>query len=46
MAPVVSMAEIVRVVSDMKSISSTSASAVEELGAATGEMAQNCQQVA
>ncbi|OYX83794.1 MAG: hypothetical protein B7Y75_05065 [Azorhizobium sp. 35-67-5] len=43
---VASMAEIVRVVSGIKQISATIASAVEEQGAATGEIAQNCQQAA
>ncbi len=43
---VTSMAEIVRVVTNIKQISSTIASAVEEQGAATGEIAQNCQQAA
>ncbi len=43
---VASMAEIIRVVGDIKSISTTIAGAVEEQGAATGEIAQNCQQAA
>ncbi|WP_210163753.1 methyl-accepting chemotaxis protein [Azorhizobium doebereinerae] len=43
---VASMTEIVRVVSDIKQISSAIAGAVEEQGAATGEIAQNCQQAA
>lgn len=41
-----SMSEIIRVVTDMKQISSGIASAVEEQGAATGEIAHNCQQAA
>ncbi len=40
---VTSMGEIVRMVSNIKSISSSIASAVEEQGAATGEIAVNCQ---
>ncbi len=43
---VASMSEIIRVVGDIKSISTTIAGAVEEQGAATGEIAQNCQQAA
>ncbi len=43
---VTSMTEIVRVISDIKEISSAIASAVEEQGAATGEIAENCQQAA
>ncbi len=43
---VASMAEIVRVVSDIKQISVAIAGAVEEQGTATGEIAQNCQQAA
>ncbi len=41
-----SMAEIIRVVGDIKQISSTIASAVEQQGAATQEIAQNCQHAA
>ena len=43
---VASMAEIIRVVGDIKSISTAIAGAVEEQGAATGEIAQSCQQAA
>ncbi len=43
---VASMAEIIRVVGDIKSISTTIAGAVEEQVAATGEIAKNCQQAA
>lgn len=43
---VASMAEIIRVVGDIKTISTTIAGAVEQQGAATGEIAQNCQQAA
>ncbi len=43
---VTSMGEIVRMVSNMKSISSSIASAVEQQGAATGEIAVNCQRAA
>ncbi|WP_341990490.1 HAMP domain-containing methyl-accepting chemotaxis protein [Azorhizobium sp. AG788] len=43
---VASMAEIVRVISDIKQISAAIAGAVEEQGTATGEIAQNCQQAA
>ncbi|WP_198018887.1 methyl-accepting chemotaxis protein [Azorhizobium doebereinerae] len=43
---VTSMAEIIRVISDMKQISSSIAGAVEEQGAATGEIAHNCQKAA
>ena len=43
---VASMSEIIRVVGDIKTISTTIAGAVEEQGAATGEIAQNCQQAA
>ncbi len=41
-----SMSQIQRVVTDIKQISSSIAGAVEEQGAATGEIAQNCQQAA
>jgi methyl-accepting chemotaxis protein len=41
-----SMAEIVRVIGDVKSIASAIAGAVEEQGAATSEIARNCQQAA
>ncbi|SHO67332.1 Methyl-accepting chemotaxis protein [Pseudoxanthobacter soli DSM 19599] len=41
-----SMTEIIRVVGDIKQISSTIASAVEQQGAATQEIAQNCQHAA
>jgi methyl-accepting chemotaxis protein len=41
-----SMGEIRRVISDIKSIASAIAAAVEEQGAATGEIARNCQQAA
>ncbi|TDT87513.1 methyl-accepting chemotaxis protein [Azorhizobium sp. AG788] len=40
---VTSMAEIMRVIANMKQISSSIAGAVEEQGAATGEIAENCQ---
>ncbi len=43
---VTSMSEIVRVITDIKDISSAIASAIEEQGAATGEIAENCQQAA
>ncbi|MGU3496542.1 methyl-accepting chemotaxis protein [Xanthobacteraceae bacterium A53D] len=41
-----SMAEIIRVITDVKQISSSIAGAVEEQGAATGEIAHNCQRAA
>ena len=41
-----SMAEIMRVISNMKQISSSIAGAVEEQGAATAEIAHNCQRAA
>ena len=41
-----SMLEIVRTITGIKEISSTIASAVEEQGAATNEIARNCQQAA
>ncbi|MGU3492563.1 methyl-accepting chemotaxis protein [Xanthobacteraceae bacterium A53D] len=43
---VTSMAEILRIIADMKQISSSIAGAVEEQGAATGEIAGNCQRAA
>ncbi|GGF69264.1 methyl-accepting chemotaxis protein [Azorhizobium oxalatiphilum] len=43
---VTSMGEIIRVISDMKQISSSIAGAVEQQGAATGEIAHNCQRAA
>ena len=41
-----SMTEIVRVIGDIKEIASAIAGAVEEQGAATAEIARNCQQAA
>jgi methyl-accepting chemotaxis protein len=41
-----SMTEIVRIIGDIKEIASTIAGAVEEQGAATAEIARNCQQAA
>ncbi len=43
---VTSMSEILRIVGDIKEISTAIASAVEEQGAATVEIARNCQQAA
>ncbi|WP_188580178.1 methyl-accepting chemotaxis protein [Azorhizobium oxalatiphilum] len=43
---VTSMDEIIRVIADMKQVSSSIAGAVEEQGAATGEIAHNCQRAA
>ncbi|BAF89153.1 methyl-accepting chemotaxis sensory transducer precursor [Azorhizobium caulinodans ORS 571] len=43
---VASMSEIIRVITEVKQISSSIAGAVEQQGAATGEIAQNCQQAA
>ena len=40
------MSEILRVVGDIKQISTAIASAVEEQGVATSEIARNCQQAA
>ncbi|MDQ0393479.1 methyl-accepting chemotaxis protein [Labrys monachus] len=41
-----SMTEIVRIIANMKEIASTIAGAVEQQGAATAEIARNCQQAA
>lgn len=41
-----SMSEIIKTISDIKQVSAMIASAVEEQGAATGEIARNCQQAA
>ncbi|GGF69268.1 methyl-accepting chemotaxis protein [Azorhizobium oxalatiphilum] len=43
---VTSMSEIIRVITDMKQVSSSIAGAVEQQGAATGEIAHNCQRAA
>lgn len=43
---VASMSEVMRVISNMKQISSSIAGAVEQQGAATAEIAQNCQRAA
>ncbi|MEW6255521.1 MAG: methyl-accepting chemotaxis protein [Pseudomonadota bacterium] len=43
---VTSMSEVMRVISNMKQISSSIAGAVEQQGAATAEIAQNCQRAA
>jgi methyl-accepting chemotaxis protein len=41
-----SMTEIVKIITDIKEIAASIAGAVEEQGAATGEIARNCQQAA